>query len=73
MAEQRLFAVLMAAFAIVSFTLAFAGLYAVATWSVTQRTREIGTRLNVSEARVSQVLSKILRKLRAGLAEPVAA
>lgn len=35
--------------------------------------REIGMRLSVSEARVSQVLSKILRKLRAGLAEPALA
>lgn len=35
--------------------------------------REIGMRLNVSEARVSQVLSRILRKLRAGMAEPALA
>ena len=35
--------------------------------------REIGLRLNVSEARVSQVLAKILRKLRAGLTEPALA
>jgi putative ABC transport system permease protein len=41
----RFFALLMGAFAVVAVALAFCGLYAVAAWSVTQRTREIGVRL----------------------------
>jgi predicted permease len=42
---SRFFALLMSGFAIVAVVLAFTGLYSVAAWSVTQRTREIGVRL----------------------------
>lgn len=44
-ATQRFFAMLMGAFAAVAVALAFVGLYSMAAWSVTQRTREIGVRL----------------------------
>ncbi len=44
-ASPRFFALVMGAFAVVALALAFCGLYAVAAWSVTQRTREIGVRL----------------------------
>lgn len=42
---QRLYATLMTVFAVVAIALAFAGLYSVAAWSVTQRIREIGVRV----------------------------
>lgn len=44
-ALPRFFAMLLGAFAIVSLVLSFAGLYSVAAWSVTQRTREFGVRI----------------------------
>ncbi len=43
--SPRFFALVMGTFAVVALALAFCGLYAVAAWSVTQRTREIGVRL----------------------------
>jgi len=60
----RFFALLMGAFGIVAVALAFCGLYAVAAWSVTQRTREIGVRLalGATPAAISRMV------LRYGLA-----
>jgi putative ABC transport system permease protein len=62
--RPRFFALLMGAFGIVAVALAFCGLYAVAAWSVTQRTREIGVRLalGATPAAISRMV------LRYGLA-----
>lgn len=59
-ALQRFFARLLGAFAIVSVVLAFAGLYSVAAWSVTQRTREIGVRLALG-ATPRDIIRMVLR------------
>jgi putative ABC transport system permease protein len=59
-ATQRFLAMLVGAFAAVAVALAFVGLYAVAAWSVTQRTREMGVRLALG-ATAADIRSLVLR------------
>jgi putative ABC transport system permease protein len=58
-ARPRLYAVLMGVFASVAVILAGVGIYGVVSWSVTQRTREIGIRV-VLGARRADVMRLIL-------------
>jgi putative ABC transport system permease protein len=58
-ARPRLYAVLMGVFASVAVILAGVGIYGVVSWSVTQRTREIGIRVALG-ARRADVMRLIL-------------
>lgn len=60
MAPQRVHSVLASLFAAVALLLAAIGLYGVLSYSVAQRTREIGLRIAIG-ARTSEILSMVLR------------
>ena len=68
---NRIFAILFAAFAWVSLTLASAGLYAVTAYAVTRRTQEIGIRMAVG-ARTGDVIWLFVRRPLLPLAAGVA-
>jgi putative ABC transport system permease protein len=70
-ATQRWTMSLLAAFAALAMGLALVGIYGVVSWSVTQRTREIGIRVTLGaspEAVVSEVLGHGIRLSATGLA-----
>jgi putative ABC transport system permease protein len=60
-ARPRFFTVILALFALIALTLAVIGLYGVMTYSITQRTQEIGIRMALG-ARHRQVLWLVLRQ-----------
>lgn len=64
LAPQRLAALLLGSFAIVTILLATVGLYSVMAFSVRQRTREIGIRLAIG-ARPGNVLRQVLARAMA--------
>jgi ABC-type antimicrobial peptide transport system permease subunit len=70
-ATQRWTMSLLAAFAALAMGLALVGIYGVVSWSVTQRTREIGIRVTLGaspKAVVSEVLGHGIRLSAVGLA-----
>jgi putative ABC transport system permease protein len=74
-APRRFSLSLMAAFAVAGLALAITGIYAVVTYSVSQRAREIGIRVALGASRpaiVRLVMSDGLRLVLAGLASGVA-
>jgi putative ABC transport system permease protein len=62
MVRPRLYAVLVGLFAVVAVTLAVVGIYGVVSFSVVQRTREIGIRIALG-ARRSQVLALVMSQV----------
>ena len=70
-ATQRWTMSLLGAFAALAMALALVGIYGVVSWSVTQRTREIGIRVTLGaspKAVVGEALSYAIRLSAAGLA-----